>query len=305
MNILLTGASGFLGSALLQSFIGKKHQIKVLLRENSDFSKLPESENYEQVILKDYKNLKDIKLDTFNGYTIVNCGWKGVQGGERNQLWQYKDNLDFMNELLLLIESSNCNHLINFGSHAEYGPLNKKIDEDCKKLPTTAYGRSKNIVHNLAKNYLQEISVKYTHLRIFNIFGPNDHESWFIPYIIKSLILNQSPKLTKCEQKWDYLYIDDFVGAVNEIIETQQVGTFNLGSGKVNPLSYIVSHIEKRVDNGSKAILGEVKYRDDQVMHLEADINRITNSTSWKPLVEIEDGLDKTIEFFIRKYIES
>ena len=123
--------------------------------------------------------------------------------------------------------------------------------------------------------------------------------------IIKSLTLDQSPKLTKCEQKWDYLYIDDFVGAVNEIIESEQAGTFNLGSGRVNPLSYIVKHIEKKIDNGSKAIIGEIEYRNDQVMHLEADINRITNATSWKPVIEIEEGLDRTIEFFNRKYIES
>ena len=123
MNILLTGASGFLGSALLQSFLDKEYQIKVLLRKNSDYSRLPESGNYEKVILEDYMNLEDsIKLDNFNEYTIVNCGWKGVQGAQRNQLWQYKDNLDFMNELLSLIERSDCKHLINFGSHAEYGP---------------------------------------------------------------------------------------------------------------------------------------------------------------------------------------
>lgn len=73
-------------------------------------------------------------------------------------------------------------------------------------------------------------------------------------------------------------------------------GVFNLGSGKAYPLSEIVKFIRDQINPRLSSGLDEIPYASNQIMHLQADISRLTQAVGWTPQHSIWDGLQLTIE---------
>jgi nucleoside-diphosphate-sugar epimerase len=68
-------------------------------------------------------------------------------------------------------------------------------------------------------------------------------------------------------------------------------GVFNLGSGRAVTVRSVVERIAALVAPGMNLVFGEIPFRPDQVMHMQADISRLVRVTGWQPQVAIEDGL--------------
>ena len=128
-------------------------------------------------------------------------------------------------------------------------------------------------------------------LRLFSSYGPDDDPSWMIPYMIKRLLAAEKPSLTKAEQMWDYLHVDDAAAGIVAALDADARGFFNLGSGQSRPLRTIIESIRDLIDPSLPLGFGEVPYRPDQVMHLEADITSLSLASGWRPQVALEDGL--------------
>ena len=112
------------------------------------------------------------------------------------------------------------------------------------------------------------------------------------------MLHDQRPSLTLGEQLWDYLYVRDAAEAVYRLGTTPTAeGVFNLGSGQVHTIRHIVERIRDMIDPGLPLGFGEVPYRPDQVMHLQADIAKLTAATGWTPRTSLEDGLAATVQW--------
>ena len=116
-----------------------------------------------------------------------------------------------------------------------------------------------------------------------------------IPYLIRALLKGERPALTACEQRWDYLFGPDAADAVWAVARSDASGIFNLGAGRAESLRAIVETLRDAIDPKLPLGMGEVPYRPDQVMHLEADISRLTEATGWRPATSLQDGLKQTV----------
>ena len=125
-----------------------------------------------------------------------------------------------------------------------------------------------------------------------------DEPTWFIPYIITELKKGNVPKLTNCEQLWDYLYVEDAANAILSVVYQRASGIFNIGSGQAVSLKSVVELIRKSVASDAVIDYGAVPYRPDQVMHLEADTSRIRQATGWTPSVTLKDGIERMISHY-------
>jgi nucleoside-diphosphate-sugar epimerase len=131
---------------------------------------------------------------------------------------------------------------------------------------------------------------------VFSTYGPLEDLSWMIPYLIRTLLRRERPSLTACEQQWDYLFGPDAADAIWSVAKTTTAtGVFNFGSGRANSLRKIVETLRDAIDPNLPLGIGEVPYRPDQVMHLEADIARLTRATGWTPATSLEEGLKQTV----------
>ena len=90
---------------------------------------------------------------------------------------------------------------------------------------------------------------------------------------------------------WDYVHVDDAAAAVTAMADVDAAGVFNLGSGVATPLREIITTVRDAVDPSLPLGFGELPYRPDQVMHLEADVSRLSHATGWAPAIPLADGL--------------
>src|ERR1019366_4311588 len=108
------------------------------------------------------------------------------------------------------------------------------------------------------------------------------------------------PKLTRGEQMWDYLHVDDVASAVVATFDSDARGVFNLGSGRALRLRAIVKMIRDAIDPALPLGFGDVAYRPDQVMHLEADVSALRSATGWRPAIPLEEGIAGTVAWHLQ-----
>jgi UDP-glucose 4-epimerase len=118
-----------------------------------------------------------------------------------------------------------------------------------------------------------------------------------IPYVIRSLLSGSAPDLSPCEQFWDFLHVRDAAKAFVSIAESQAEGIYNLGSGSAPKLKDTIETIQRLCLTDIQPNFGALPYRSRQIMHLEADISKLTSRTQWKPEISLEEGIQSVVDF--------
>ena len=267
----------------------------LLIRPGSNLWRIEPAPKNAQVIHGSLAELPKEAIAQFAPDTIVHAAWHGVTNQHRNDAAQIEQNLVPTVKLVEHAREVGCKHFIGLGSQAEYGPLNKKISETDPTEPTTLYGATKLTACHLSRQLCAQFGIRWSWLRVFSTYGPMEDLSWMIPYLIRALLKGERPALTGCEQQWDYLFGPDAADAIWLVAKSQAPGVFNLGSGRVDSLRKIVETLRDAINPKLPLGIGEVAYRPDQVMHLEADISRLTQATGWKPATSLAEGLKQTV----------
>lgn len=296
MKILLTGATGFLGAHTARRLECEPVEVGLLVRPQSNLWRLEPIPKNAQIIHGDLQKLPDAEIKAFAPNVVIHAAWQGVTNPHRNDPSQISANLDPTLRLVELAQATGAGHFVGLGSQAEYGPLNKRISESEAASPTTLYGVAKLRACHQTRALCAQANIRWAWLRVFSTYGPMEDLTWMIPYLIESLLRGERPSLTACEQVWDFLFGPDAAEAICAIaLNAKAEGVFNLGSGRAESLRNIVETLRNMVDPTLPLGIGEISYRPDQVMHLEADISRLTQATGWKPGTLLDEGLRQTI----------
>ena len=121
--------------------------------------------------------------------------------------------------------------------------------------------------------------------------------------MFEELLHNKSPNLTKCEQKWDYLYSGDAGEAFFLMgVKGKPGSVYCVGSGETLPLYEYIDIIVNTVGKESKPKIGTLSYAENQVMYLCADIETLKKDTGFKPKTTFKNGIKNTFEWYISKY---
>ena len=278
---LVTGSSGFLGKSLTSYLTRRGDQVVCISRAELAEAKLRDASFDEQPVL-------------------IHTAWVGVLGKDRNSDEQ-KINEEITRKVIKISEANNVKKLIVFGSQAEYGNPNIRVDESFPTLPTTLYGELKIKCHNILKRSLDQVGFDLCWLRLYDPYGPGDNPAWFMPYVIKCALQGESPGLTECTQYWDYIYIEDLCRSVQMLSAFQgpKSSTYNLSSDRPVQLRDVVDKIYAYINpsNGQPGY-GKVPFRLDHVSHLQGNNEKLKAVTGWQPLVSIEEGIKRTVDYF-------
>ena len=302
LHVAITGATGFIGAAIVADLLACGRRVTVLLRPESDLTRLLAMRGFETLaysnLLDDavVRDLRERKPDVF-----IHCGWRGVGGADRNEMFQITENVPTTVSAVELAAAAGCRQWIGLGSQAEYGNQNCRISETDALHPSTRYGRAKLAAGRAALSLCEAHRIAGAWLRVFSTYGPGDAPHWLIPYVIQEFLGGRPPRLTACEQRWDYLYVADAAQAVVSVANGVASGVFNLGSGSARPLIDFIEAIRREVGSPVEPIYGAVPYRADQVMHLEADTSRLTAATGWRARTSIAEGIRGTVAYELKR----
>jgi UDP-glucose 4-epimerase len=301
MKVLLTGASGFVGSYVLRQLIATPGvEVAALVRDPQSAWRIRDALAAVRVIsggLEDADRLEDA-LASFRPSHVVHLAWAGVLGRDRNDAAQHVNVFHSM-RLLELALRHGARHFVGLGSQAEYGPCQARIDESTPTAPTTIYGAAKLSTCLMAARLCELSGARFAWLRLFSSYGPADSPEWMIPYLTLKLLRRERPAVTAAEQLWDYIFVEDAAAAIVAAARADGAhGVFNLGSGIAPRLRDIIEMVRDEIDPALPVGFGEVAYRPDQVMHLEADIGRLTRATAWRPKVPLAEGIKRTVAWY-------
>jgi UDP-glucose 4-epimerase len=301
MRILITGATGFIGSNLCKKLVSEGHDVAILSRNESSFERIIDVFEKINVIYVDYSNLQNSELEIINFKPEIayHIGWVGVENTDHNDEKMLLENIQTTLSLSKILIKCEIKVVVALGSQAEYGQYNQVINEKFPAKPTSFYGTAKLCAHNILNQYLLLNNIRFVWLRLFSSFGPYDNPNWLIPYVIKTVFDGKTPALTKAEQIWDFIYIDDVVDAIIECGENNNTkGIYNLGSGIGYSLKDVIIKIRNKINPKISLRFGEIPYKFNQTMVLQADITKLRIESNWSPKILIDEGLDLTINSF-------
>jgi len=300
LRVLVTGATGFIGSYVARRLAEEKDvHTTFLARASSDpwrFADVLPKVTRLDVDLSDGEKLT-AALATAKPDVVVHLAWKGVGNAERNAPVQM-ENLPDTLALIRAAHAAGARAFVGLGSQAEYGPQTGALAETAQTQPTTLYGVTKLATSHFARHACGELGMRYAWVRVFSTYGAKDNPSWMIPSLIMQLLAKKRPPLTPGEQRWDYLHVSDAASAIATVaLNDAATGVFNLGSGEARTIRTIVEQIRDTIDPALPLGFGEVPYRPDQVMHLEAKIDRL-RAVGWSPKMTLERGMAETVAWY-------
>ena len=302
-KIFITGASGFVGARVARLLIEDGRDVALLLRESSNTWRVDDLLGKCTVIRGSFFdcNLFRQEITSFAPQAVIHIAWDGVKGADRDGSTQMR-NLTASIDLFNLAQEVGCRNFIGLGSQAEYGLMGGRISEGAPTNPVSIYGATKLATGVVLDRASIVLGMRFAWLRLFSSYGSGDDGAWLLPYVINTLLKEQVPIVTKGEQIWDYIHVDDVAGAIIATLDSQARGIFNLGSGTAYPLRSIIEQVRDRINPLLPIEFGGLPYSKDQVMHLESDISSLTRATGWRPKISLTNGISDLVEELKKAY---
>ncbi len=301
MRIVISGASGFLGSWIAR-VLSHDHEVIALVRDSSNLYKLSQIEKLEIVQLELSAWSEFLKRSQCD--VLILNDWSGVGNQYRNDEKQ-SENVLRISRLTRSARAGGVKTVIGVGSQAELGPIESTISEIEVDNPTTAYGRAKVDTRLAIEDLIKGSDARFIWMRIFSTYGPLDEGTWLIPNIVDSLVNNREISLTRGEQQWSYLHAYDLASAFRTVIEDPSLrGIVNVGNPHTISVHEVASIIGEILEKKELLGFGALDYLSDQVMRLEPLCETLTVA-GWFPQISFDEGIRQTIDWLQKKPINS
>ena len=293
-KILVTGASGFIGS----------HCLKVLQKENFEIYALaktiPQHENTNiNWIETDLSQPKEVDqlFEKVKPEYLLHLAWEIVPGkylgSHNNNKW-----VEISMNLIRKFVINGGKKLVISGSCAEYKWGKYICNEKTTPLePHNIYGLSKHKLHQEVAEFCKQDKISYVWGRIFHLYGPRENPKRLVPHVIRSVLKGHPVKTTHGNQVYDYLYVEDVARALVGLIQTEYTGAVNICSGQPIKLKDLIFKIAGKMDASHLIQLGKVKSNEQHEHYIVGSNNLLNEVTCWEQLTYLDDGLDKTIDY--------
>jgi ADP-L-glycero-D-manno-heptose 6-epimerase len=296
LNLLVTGAAGFIGSNLALE-----------LQSRFPNSRLTALDDFRS---GDFKNLAGYRGD-FVAVDLARLNWREQFGDEKfdaifhlasitdttnhNQFEQTHDNVESFRRLLAFARPTRTR--VVFASSASiYGATTEVSAESTTAAPANIYAFSKAIMDNLATRAAQE-NPDWTivGLRYFNVYGPREAHKGvpasMVYHLSQQMRAGQRPRIFKHgEQRRDFVYVKDVVDGTIRGLDAGKSGIYNLGSGQARSFNELIFILNRTLQTNF-----EPEYFDNPHAHYQnftqADLTNAREALGYEPRYPLEGGV--------------
>jgi len=320
MNILVTGAAGYIGSHFTHEAI--KRGFKVVAVDNLTRGKLENLPNSKYLTFYKVDLLdKDKLLEIFENNKINAifhfAALVEVNESVRKPYLYYENNVKGSLNLIETSVEYGVNYFIFSSSAAVYGnPVYTPIDEKHPLNPESPYGSSKMLVEEILRQYSKWKGLKFVSLRYFNVVGsyyslPTNKNG--LPFaLIKSLEDKKIKIFGKDYNTKDGTPLRDFIDVLDlvdahfkayEFLKNNNSEVFNLGSGKGYTVLEVIKEFNKLLNERN---LGEIKLefverRKGDVEKIFCSYEKAKKLLNWFPKRKLRDSLKSLVDFYLKQ----
>ena len=311
-TILVTGGAGFIGSNFVRMVLSEHHDCFIV-----NLDKLTYAGNLEN--LKDFlehENHKFLKGDICDGALIE----KIIDQYEIDAIINFaaethvdrsitgpkifiETNVAGTLTLLEAVRDKKLDRFIQISTDEVYGELGPegKFTEQTPLSPNSPYSASKAAADHLVKAFGHTWGVKYNITRCSNNYGEFQFPEKMIPLMINNALNDKElPVYGDGLNVRDWLYVYDHCAAIWKVLENAPAGEiYNIGGCNEKTNLEVVALILSRLDK-PESLIKHVTDRPGHDRRYAIDASKIMNELGWKPSVKFEEGLNKTIDWYLQ-----
>ena len=333
MNIIVTGAAGFIGMHVSKKLLDDGHNVTGIDNLNTYYDQTLKQNRLNS--LSGYKNFIFYKQDIADKNTIMEIFLEAnaecvinlaAQAGVRYSLidpdtYGSSNLVGFLN-ILEACRNYKVSHLIYASSSSIYGSNEEKPFKETHNTdhPISLYGATKKANEIMAHSYSHLFKIPTTGLRFFTVYGPWGRPDMALFKFTKAILENKPVDIyNHGNMVRDFTYIDDVVHAVTKLVNipattstnynTQKPDAstsnspwriFNIGNGKPTHLMDYISAIEKAL--GKEAKKNFLPMQKGEVLETFSDTQSLENWTGLKPGTSVMQGVENFVEWYLSYY---
>ncbi len=311
-KVLVTGASGFIGSHLVEELVRRGANVRAFVKNNSSnnigsLEKLTEdiSEKVE-IVFGDIQNRENVKRAVYEMNLVFHLGALISVADSYKNPREYMD-VNAIGTLNILEASREykIEKIIIASTSEVYGNGgNKIINEDFPLNPRSPYAASKIAAEKITESFYYSYNLPVSIIRLFNVFGPRQSIKPLIPAVINHGIRNEKIQITDLNSKRDFVYVADAVDAFIKTAESDKSNgeTINIGTGTASSVKMILEILSKILEKDlfKYVELGNLKNKDEKL--LICDNKKAKKLLNWEPKYSLEEGLSKSVNYFKENY---
>lgn len=294
---IIAGADGFIGRHLTERLLEAGTEVWAIVYPGSPSRDIYLGREGVHTVCAEFTELEG-RREEFprNADIFYDFAWQGVNAAQRDDLELQMANIPLTLDCLRFAAGIGAKKFLLPGSTSEYLGYGKPLDEKALPTPQNAYGSVKVALRYLAGSLAEQLGVGLVYAVITGIYAADRRDNNVIFYTIDKLLRGEKPSLTRLEQLWDYVYIDDVAEALYLIGEKGLGGRFYaIGHGDNQPLSRYIEEIRDCIDPSLPLGLGEVPYKNGELPCSCIDLTALTRDTGFRPRVAFSDGVRRVI----------
>lgn len=295
---VVTGANGFVGSAVVKELLSNNYKVYAVVRNNHS-DRLSDLDNVEIV------NCELSDIDSLPGQITEKCdvfyhfAWSGITGQSRADVATQLNNIKGAVASVKSAKLLGCRRFIFAGSIVENESFYAAYTAGNRLGLEYVYGAAKMAAHIMCEATAATIGIEYLNGKIINTYGVGEESDRLINSTIRKCIAGVSPEFTAGTQNYDFVYIDDVARAFRLIGENGKPFTsYVIGSSAAKPLKEFLLEMRDAIAPELPFKFGNVPFTGIDLPLSDFDCRKTEEETGFKTKISFKEGCKRTFNWW-------